>query len=86
MRNSLGFIVLSIALFVIGPRSGWAQGGSGTCDRSCLESLVDRYLDAVIAHDPKQLPLARDVKWPGRSLDMATRRTVQDRQGEDSSD
>src|SRR5215470_5813487 len=40
-----------------------AQGGSGACDRACLEGFVDKYLDAVIAHDPKLLPLTRNVKF-----------------------
>src|SRR5262245_28402486 len=40
-----------------------AQSGSGSCDRACLENFVDRYLDAVIAHNPKLLPLARNVKF-----------------------
>ena len=30
------------------------------CDRECLEGLLDRYLDAMIAHDPSQVPLADD--------------------------
>src|SRR5689334_14598858 len=34
-----------------------------TCDRGCLESLVNQYLDAVIAHDPSRLPLSKDVKY-----------------------
>jgi hypothetical protein len=33
------------------------------CNRSCLEGLVDEYLAAVVAHDPKRLPLASDVKY-----------------------
>lgn len=33
-----------------------------TCDRACLEGWVDRYLDALIAHDPGRLPLALDVR------------------------
>jgi hypothetical protein len=43
-----------------------AQSGSekaGSCDRACLEGLVDRYLDAMIAHDPKLAPLAKSVKF-----------------------
>ncbi len=31
------------------------------CDRSCLEGLIDQYLAAVVAHDPKRLPLSADV-------------------------
>jgi hypothetical protein len=63
MRKGVLFIGFASALLVIGANSSWAQGGSGACDRACLEGFVDRYLDAVIAHDPKQLPLARDVKF-----------------------
>ena len=33
------------------------------CDRACLEGLADQYLNAVVAHDPKTLPLAQDVKY-----------------------
>jgi hypothetical protein len=43
-----------------------AQSGSGkggACDRACLEGLVDQYLDAVTAHDPKLVPLAKNVKF-----------------------
>lgn len=32
------------------------------CDRACLEGLVEQYMDALIAHDPKALPLARNLK------------------------
>ena len=63
MRKSVVFIGFAIALLVLGARSSSAQNSSAACDRACLEGLVDTYLDAVIAHDPKQLPLARDVKF-----------------------
>jgi hypothetical protein len=36
---------------------------SGACDRACLEGLVDQYLDAMTAHDPKLVPLAKNVKF-----------------------
>jgi hypothetical protein len=35
---------------------------SGPCDRACLESFIDRYMDALIAHDPKRLPLSAKLK------------------------
>jgi hypothetical protein len=34
-----------------------------TCDRACLEGFVDRYLDAVLAHNPKLVPLAPNVRY-----------------------
>jgi hypothetical protein len=39
----------------------FAQGDS--CDRMCLESTVDRFLDAFIRHDPTQAPLTRTVRF-----------------------
>ena len=33
------------------------------CDRACLENLVNQYLAAVVAHDPKRLPLSQDVRY-----------------------
>ena len=32
-------------------------------DRKQLEGLIDQYLDAVVAHDPTRLPLAKTVKF-----------------------
>ena len=42
------------------------------CNRACLEGLVNQYLDALVAHDPKRLPLAADVKYTEneQSLDV----------------
>ena len=40
-----------------------AQNKGAACDRACLESYVDRYLDAVVKHDPKSLPFTRGVKF-----------------------
>jgi hypothetical protein len=39
------------------------NGKTDACDRACLEGFVDRYLDAVIAHDPKLAPLSKNVKF-----------------------
>ena len=36
---------------------------AGSCDRPCLEGFVDRYLGAVIAHQPDKVPLSRDVHF-----------------------
>jgi hypothetical protein len=42
-----------------------------TCDRACYERLVDRYLDALVAHDPSRLPLARTVRYTELGQPMA---------------
>jgi hypothetical protein len=33
------------------------------CDRACMTGIVDRYLVALVRHDPAGLPLNRDVKF-----------------------
>lgn len=33
------------------------------CDRNCLESVIDQYLAALVAKDPKRLPLSADAKY-----------------------
>jgi hypothetical protein len=33
------------------------------CDRPCLEKVMADYLAAVVAHDPKRLPLSADVQY-----------------------
>jgi hypothetical protein len=33
------------------------------CNRTCLEGLIEQYLAAVVAHDPKRLPLSEDVTY-----------------------
>ena len=33
------------------------------CNRACLEDVVNQYLAAVVAHDPKRLPLSKDVMY-----------------------
>jgi hypothetical protein len=33
------------------------------CDRACLENMVDRYLDALIAHDPHRIAISKDFRF-----------------------
>lgn len=42
------------------------------CDRACLEGFIDSYLDALVARDPAQLPLAADVRFTenGQELEL----------------
>lgn len=49
-----------------------AVAASAQCDRSCLEGFVDRYLDAMLAHDPSRAPFSREVKFTenGQKLEL----------------
>jgi len=40
------------------------------CDYACLTSFVDKYLTALAAHDPKQLPLAAHVKFTENTIPL----------------
>jgi hypothetical protein len=55
------FAVLAAALALFYATPVFAQDGS--CDRACLESTVDRFLDAFIRHDPALAPLTRTVRF-----------------------
>ena len=40
-----------------------AAAAPATCDRACLEGMVERYLDAVVVNDPKAVPLSPNVRF-----------------------
>lgn len=40
------------------------------CDRACLSSFVDQYLNAMIAHDPSALLVTEDVKFTEDTAEM----------------
>jgi hypothetical protein len=68
MRSAYAIASLALALFaVLLITFTPARAATGpiplNCDRACLENLVDQYLAAVVAHDPKRLPLSRDVRY-----------------------
>ncbi|HUK02139.1 MAG TPA: hypothetical protein VLW26_07685 [Steroidobacteraceae bacterium] len=53
----------SAALILTACATASSAGSPAACDRACLESFVDVYLDAAIAHDPHRLPVTKDVKF-----------------------
>jgi hypothetical protein len=59
-----GLIISAACLLLLAcSQIGFSQGKSQNCDRACLEGLVEKYLDAAIAHDPKLLPIAANYKF-----------------------
>jgi hypothetical protein len=65
MRRTLAFAVLVAA--VCAGHLARVQASTGPiplkCDRACLEKVVDDYLAALVAHDPKRVPLSADVTY-----------------------
>ena len=47
-----------------------AENAGKPCDRGCLTGFVDRYMDAMIAHNPGLLPVARNVKFTEDRVEM----------------
>jgi hypothetical protein len=43
--------------------AGQAAQPAPNCDRACLEGMVERYFDAVIANNPAALPLSPNVRF-----------------------
>ncbi|HWL63012.1 MAG TPA: hypothetical protein VNQ32_09455 [Steroidobacteraceae bacterium] len=40
-----------------------AQPAAPSCDRACLEGMVERYFDAVVANNPSAVPLSPNVRF-----------------------
>ena len=40
-----------------------AASPAATCDRACLQGIIDSYIDAMAKHDPSRLPVAASVKF-----------------------
>jgi len=47
-----------LVLMLLAPVSAWAQDA---CDRPCLEQMLDRYVDALVARDPSKLSTTTSV-------------------------
>jgi hypothetical protein len=62
MFAAAAFATASLA-FGAPPTPGIGAGVTPPCDRACMTGIVDRYLAALVRHDPTGLPLDRDVKF-----------------------
>jgi hypothetical protein len=63
-RIHLGLVVLIAGLLAAtAPGDRVVAQVGGPCDRACLNGFVDRYLAAMVAHDPSRLPLAERARY-----------------------
>jgi hypothetical protein len=75
MRNRGGIralLALAVGLLFACLPMPRAAAASPACDRVCLEGFVDRYLDAMLAHDPGKVPFAPNMQFTenGQRLDL----------------
>ena len=62
MKRSFALAFLSVTLTI--SVHGQTRGAAGNaCDRECLRGFITQYLDALVAHNPKALPTASNVKF-----------------------
>ena len=72
LRWRLPAAAFAMATAVAGGAAAQAADVPMGCDRSCYEQLMDRYVDALVAHDPSRLPFADNVKYTelGQRMDV----------------
>ena len=65
MRSTLVvFSVLAAAALIVRSRANASTGPIPVkCDRACLEGVMDQYLAALVAHDPKRVPLSAEARY-----------------------
>jgi hypothetical protein len=56
------FAVALVAAVLAGSQATAFAAKGADCDRDCLKSLVDKYLAALVAHNPKKVPFAAHAK------------------------
>ena len=66
---SSAFFSFALLTAAITPQAS-GQSSDHPCDRACLDGLVEQYLDALIAKNPSQLPLAPDIKYTENGQQM----------------
>jgi hypothetical protein len=75
--KKIGFLIFGMLFIVVAPACNSdrtattdTQSAAGDCDRACLEQFADRYIDALVAHDPSAVPLAEDVKFTENGVEL----------------
>ena len=62
MRAVISVVALTVLTSWLTAPALQAQAPAA-CDRACLGDVVTRYLNSLIAHDPKQAPLADNARF-----------------------
>jgi len=63
----MGRVLLCVLLL-----AGQSMGarGAASCDRACLNDLTEKYLAAMLAHDPAKAPLAHGVRYTEGGVEL----------------
>ncbi len=72
--SRFGVRAAALAAAMLAAQTAWGQEtapGAGACDRECLIGVADRYMAAIVAHDPSAAPLAGDVRIVENAMRIA---------------
>jgi len=67
LAKAVAFLVALIGILAIAQP---AQAASARCNRACLKNTVDKYLAALVAHDPSKVSLAPNVEFVENTVPM----------------
>src|SRR5688572_19136842 len=63
LRTSAMFNICLSVFMGLTAESAWGQN----CNRECMTGLLTDYIDAVVAHDPSNLPLLENYRYTENS-------------------
>lgn len=73
MSRFIKWVACAALASIYGNEAAFAQAA---CDRECLRSTLDRYLEAVVAHDPTKAPLVVGFRQTENAINVAPGRGV----------
>ncbi len=68
MQTAIRVILLAALMCVLSEIADPAAAAT-PCDRECLRGIMTQYLDAVVAHAPDKLPVAKSVRFTENCVD-----------------
>ena len=69
-KNRRPFVVAMLVIFGTLEMSAATLTRAAACDRACLKSVLDRYLTAVMHHDPSSAPLAPNYRHTENAINV----------------
>ena len=66
-RSRVASLVLAVALVC---RAALGVAAPQECDRTCLEGTAEKYLAAMLAHDPSKAPIAHGTRYTENAVEL----------------
>jgi len=63
MSRSIALVSLFVSLIVASNTQTRIANAADRCDRECLRGFITQYLDAMIIHNPRAIPMAPTVRF-----------------------